>query len=611
MSVESIKAQLDELAQEEWIEEMRWRGQHDLFFLVNDIIGVSPKYGVHQMGDPHVKECIDELNDYVQLWLAKRRIFLETGKVTQTKPMKAMYIMPRGTVKSHGVSGVLPVMAHLWDTEMASFISSGNHEKMAVGLGRISAGYMEGEGKGNILPDLYGPFKDPKGHRVWSQNEYTTIRRENMGRNVPTLKVFSVQTGGTSGHYKLGVLDDPAWQEMIEKMGDTWHEKCWAHYKSLGMILDPDSLFVFVTTRYGDGDLCGQIVTKEIEPVVRKRVFAGSPAGEVPDDFFRDEGWRKYAHMAGWKVIYENAWEGNIESENPDDYTLNFPVVWSQDRILEELNKDELFCMAQLQNRPAMRSDNPIQQCHIDSVWCKAEDVPESSFGNMVMTCDIAWKDQDAYLSQRGDDDVIQIWTLDDGDVYLVWGRFGKWTREEWSENFIKGLQFATPSRRNRMRRLRYMSYDKPIGGLGDVVSNYVSGEARLAGMRCPNILELNRGGTKKKSRLLAAAGNWTEYGRVNLVEGIPGAQELCQQMLKIGYSPHDDHADAAADVWNSEFYKPPKRRRDDARRDMDMARLEQLKPIAHGVIDPVTGSFSMDPRATRAKARVAKMIGG
>ncbi len=523
-----------------------------LKYLNANVFGMTPTK-FWQAADPHAHECINELNDYVQDWLEKRAIAKKSGVAAFSTMRKFMYIMPRECLKSSWVTQSLPILAHLWEPDIATAIASAVHDDMAVKYGRACAGRMAGEDEHNTLVDLFGTFKDPSGHRQWMQDGYISYQRRSMGRRDPTLGVFSVSKGATGGHFDLIVVDDPETGEKVQDHGDNWHEKVYNFYQRLYPCVQSDGLLGIVMTRYGDGDLIGRIVMYEIAPRIRELTLPGSPPGTLPADWDEREGWVKYAHLAGWKVIYERAWDGDIKSENPDDYKVRFPVIWTRERILDWISeKGEAFVMAQLQNMPSERSDNPIQPEVIERVWCEPHQVPPASYNRMVITMDLAWKDGVDYVRERGDDNVIEVWSNEDGHVYLVNGWCGRVDSRDFLKEWIRLWKWAEKTMKGRVIA---HTIDKSTGGSGDAVRTLFKQTAAIEGMHPPRLLELPRAGTKKIDRILSTTGYW-QSGLVHLVRGVHGSKELAEQMLKIGYSMHDDHADAAADIFHDVVYR-------------------------------------------------------
>jgi phage terminase large subunit-like protein len=212
--------------------------------------------------------------------------------------------------------------------------------------------------------------------------------------------------------------------------------------------------------------------------------------------------------------------------------------------------KGETFYAAQLQNTPAERADNPIKQHHITRAWCEPEDVPESAKASLHLSTDIAFKDGKGYIEQRGDWGVGQLWGLDAGKAWLLHGAHGRWTQEEHGRMLVRMQEYAMMELHSVIRSI---SYDKPLGGLGDILTKWHYEVFTDKGLPVPRLIPFARSGQKKIDRILGVTGYWQD-GRVRVQRGVEGSQELMQQMMMIGLSQFDDHADAASDVWDAEI---------------------------------------------------------
>ena len=572
--------------------KLRKLAMQDLYTFNTKVLGVSARNGVFEAGDPRVKDTVTDIGLYIRDWLKARTDARAKGQRAFSSPKKVLYVMPRECMKSAYITAGVPPYAHCWEPDIAVGISSAVHEDMAVKYGKQVAKHWEGKSEHSRLVELFGEFKDPASKLTWKEDSYVSFQRQSGTRRDPTLGVFSVSKGAVGGHFDMIILDDPVTREKVAERGDGWHEKVWEHYHGLYPCVRADGMFILVMTRYGDGDLVGRIVESEIEPAVRALAQVGSPKGELPDDFYVDEGWVRYAHLAGWKVIYERAWDGNITSDDASDYTLRFPVVWPRERILAWMGeKGEEFVMSQLQNLPSKRSDNPIQQETIARAWIKPEDIPPQAWNHLTMHCDLAFKSGEAYIKQRGDYSVIQIWGHHAGHVYLLNGWFGRVKSEAFIAEWLRLWKWAKETKGSR---IRVLTYDKPLGGVGDTIANLFYNAAALEGLGRPRILELQRG-QKKIDRILAAAGHWQD-GSVHLAEGVYGSKELADQMLKIGYSRYDDLADAAADCFHEEVFRAAQRH-SYGPGDRDSKRVSSdLRPVAHGHVDRRTGAWVSTP---------------
>jgi hypothetical protein len=124
-------------------------------------------------------------------------------------------------------------------------------------------------------------------------------------------------------------------------------------------------------------------------------------------------------------------------------------------------------------------------------------------------------------------------------------------------ENFHDHLVRTLHDLRNRGVRVRAITDETEIGGKRGIYRQQLTQVIGNAGLRVPEIIQLNRGNTKKVVRLRESAGYWVE-GYVRIPKDAQGHQWLIEEMLSIGYSPYDDVSDAASDVWTDGIWRRP-----------------------------------------------------
>ena len=492
-----------------------------------------------QIKDPEVMNCLYLVGDVVNDWLATRHL--------QRVRRNLLICEPRECCKSVGVTTSLPSYVHMHGTEMACAIMSAEFEKM--GKKFSAAARQHWESKDNKLNAIFGPYHNPK--RKWSDDRMVTAARQKLYRPDPTLSVFSVETGATSGHFDLFIMDDPTTEALMVKHGDRWNQKVWKQYVDLDTVVRKDGLLVVVLTRYSEGDLVGQIIENEIKPAVRNAVLLGAPKGELPDNF--DDEWYKYGKYAGWDIVWRQA----LTTDESGVETPCFPEIWPIERIQSVRSKGvagETFFASQLQNTPSKRKDNPVKQEMVDRCQLEWDDIPKQAFSYLTMQMDTAWKDDEAYLRQSGDWNVIQIWAHWQGNVYLVWAWHGLVMEHQFMDQFVRGLQWA----KAHDSRIAICTYDKPRGGQGTNKTRFMTA-AHAAGENCPRLIEIPRSGgmtgKNQKTRNILNEIGYLQDGRVHVLKGLEGNQELFYEWLHIGYSPHDDHADTAKDVFHEDVY--------------------------------------------------------
>lgn len=572
------EAEAKKLLEQAGLAEMRVLALSNLYVFAKDVLGLDPAV-IRGMDDPGVLAAVSELNTELQDWLAKRK--------SQTRFRKVLWIMPRECFKTtYGSAAV--VQAHCRIPNGAFAISSASYDRMAVPTGRAIREHWEGTNEKSLLVRLFGNFKDPAGRRKWAEDEAITLARRSTTRRDPTLKVFSVETGGTSGHYEMVLLDDPITQEQVHKYGDTWFDRVWTHYNSLRFVVRRDGLLLVICTRYGDQDLVGRLIEREIEPRVRKwwknarRTYNEEElrGSDLPPDFHEKWFLPKYAGQAGWKVIFRDA--------EREDGEPRFPVVWPKERMADVRFNDPVGASTQLDNRPWSRADSPVVQVHIDRTWEEPHQVPPLAYTHLTLHGDTAFKDAEARMRARGDWNVLFGVGHAEGHIHLVWGWHSKTADEgEFADQLIRAVQWAASTHRARFGCL---TLDKTVGSTGGMTRNFLIARCNASGVRCPNVVELKRdasrtvgsGRRRVKANILASAGYWQD-SRVHLVRGVQGADEAAWEMLNMLGHGTDDHADCLSDAFNEEIYKPERRSTQTAL-EKDAVSLGTLRPFEFGL---------------------------
>lgn len=508
------------MRREEWLDD---------FYRFNyECLANNPETheGLEGMDDPGVAQYVREVGEWLKDWMATRK--------EQKMRRKMMVIVPRECYKSTIFTQSLPVWLSLHDPNMASIVDCAKLD-MAIKMAATTEEHWKGTRQGAKLVETFGQFYD--GTTTWNQREMVICQRTDRARKDPTMWTTGVEIGSTGAHVDAYIMDDPITQEL---MGPTWYEQVFHHYKGTFPVVKKNGLFLLIATRYGDNDLVGKIIQNEIEPAARRHYGAQ----DFPEEAFR-KNWFEYGHLAGWDVCFRQVHDRQGQCV--------FPVVWPEERIDEIRRIDEAEYASQLQNMPGSRKDSPLNEELLEQLWISPSDVPKSAFNKVSVHMDLAWKNEENYLKQQGDPSAIQIWLHDDDGLVYYWD--GWRGREMYDQGFKRQWLVMISGLYMREMDPWIMTYDGTIGGEQGVSENYFRDLAHREGIPCPPILQINRR-TKKESRILMAARYWRDR-RVRIVRGANEANELLYEMLNIGYSQHDDMADAAADVFHPEIYRP------------------------------------------------------
>lgn len=536
------------------LEVSRRRALLDFVYYLERVLGIECAY----TREPRVRQYLAEYGSHVLDWLSTRHDKLPDGSLKQKVPRKIAVIVPRKTFKTSGVSQGGTPWALCHDPNLVCGIMSAAYEDLAIPIVQAIREHLDGSAAASTIEAHFGQFKRADD---WSGPRFTIAQRTAALRD-KSVTAYGVRRGAVGHHFDFFVIDDPVTNEAMSNDRE-WLDKVWRSYVDLKATLNPNALLTLVMTRYHDADLMGRIIEREIKPAA-----SAANGGALPEDWNADspECIKKYAHLAGWHVIYEQA----VSDYDTDDPKYNFPGIWGQERIQEvragkSIDGDEeseeyseLFFWCQLQNTPQKREDNPIQEIHIQTAlgFPKPHSIAEvPRTGWVDIHCDFAFKDADAYTKQRGDFTVAHVVVKHEGFVYRVNGYRGKPTQDMFGDELIR---LATWAKNELKARVRFLSYDKLTGqGSGDKSTRmWIENLFRMhPSLRVPHIIEINRAGRNKTNSILGTAWAWQE-GWVRLCVEAPYNDPLVYQMQRIGYSPHDDDADAFADSFHPEMYK-------------------------------------------------------
>ena len=531
----------------------RQRYRRDYVGFQKRVLGIDCRYN----NEPAVESYHREIGDLVNYW--------HDNRDTLEVPIKCLVVVPRKTFKTAGISEVVPVYTAVKDPNLTCGVMCASYKDLAVPIAENIRAHFEGDSPTSRLKAYYGDFHAPGSKRKWSGTEFTIDQRTDT-KHDQTVSTYGARSGSVGHHFDIMINDDLVTNEAMRNNSD-WLDVVWKSWIDQKATLNPNALVFVIMTRYHDADLAGRIIENEIEPGV-KRAFGG----KLPQDWSREDPkcLEKYGPLAGWNVIYRQACENT--DANFDEWTFNFPGIWSKPRVQEVLagtldddsdgdEYNELFFHCQLQNTPQKRKDNPIKPIHIKTARGFPEkyslaDVPRTGF--VDFHCDFAFKDARAYATQSGDFSVIHVCVKENGFVWRVNGYRGKPTQDQFGKELIHLAKWA----RNELgARVRFLSYDKITGqGSGDNSTEmWLSSLFRLhPSLNTPVCLPIKRGGGKSATKaqgILDTAWAWQESW-VRLVDGVDGVDELCWQMGRIGYTKHDDDADAFADSFHKDMYK-------------------------------------------------------
>lgn len=479
--------------------------------------------------EPRVRAYTNWIGERVLKWHRDR----QAGLIKVRR--KLMLLVPRECGKTTNITSALPVWAQLLDPNIAVTIDMARFKGMADKTLDVVKEHMHGSRPTSQLIETFGEFYNPK--RTWNDKGLVSARRRDMARRDKTVEVTAVDIGATGSHPDIWIWDDPVTRELANS---TWYKTCWEHYLGTIPIIRTDGLFILVATRYGDDDPAGRIISEEIAPAVVRKY------GELPSDFRFT--WPRYAHLAGWEVWLDHG-------RDPADPSKHwYPTIWTPERMEEYERVSPAEFAAQVMNMPGQRADQPLQQEHVDRCWIDMEDVPPDVWNNLYLHGDLAWKDSKAFKEATGDYNVLQLWGRDNAGhaYYLPIAYRGRDMQDGWRREFVRILQQVA----QKNGHIKLFTIDKPTGGMGDSIVNYIRDICVQEGLICPPIKEMNRRGQDQKDdRAILASRYWID-GTVRLVRHAPHVNVLIDEMLGIGVTRYDDMRDAAADHFHSDIWR-------------------------------------------------------
>ena len=431
-------------------------------------------------------------------------------------------------VRDSGKTVIITKAGTVWlqlrHPDLSSLISSVTGDK-SIEFMDVVRKLWEGKDGYALWAWLYGLWEDPDS---WTKSRFThRARKANISE--ASIETCSVETGKTGGHPRHVVIDDPVTLEKLRDQGN-WLALANTHVGSLFPVMKKDALFIICATPYEDGD----VVTSSIRQDGIKDLHGHKLPPEYQNHQMAEGRWLMY-HMPGAE----------------EDGTPLVPTCWPPERINYYRKKWPERFASQVLLRPGAGEKVPLSIEQIKDYLIKRKDVPK----NLTFTfhLDTAFKNKDTVNS--GDWSVIEIWGHhpETGDVYFMEGHgSNKWREEEFTDHLVTLAKRFWANN----RRVRWLTDEKIIGGKEGLWRNHLVSCFANAGMFLPPFLEVSRAGKKKEQRIRIAAGYWVD-GHVFLCEDAPGLDDLMWQMSRIGVSAHDDWADAAADVFHPEIYKP------------------------------------------------------
>ena len=475
--------------------------------------------GPHKWWTPRVhKPFCDWYESRIKEWASKRQV--EEDKSTTY----LMIVVMREFGKTMIITKAGQLWLHLQDPDISSYTGSATVTRAQDFFEPIKT-HLNGSDPNSLFVYLYGNWCDR--NRTWTTTEVVHGARIALARSEPSLGTWGVETGLTGTHPDAGFIDDPIDYEIMGK-DSRWLEKVNTHLTSLTPVFKANALFVYTGTRYHNADAIGESLA-----------FGGALTLTGHD-------------MPGIVASPEGRWHVYFMPGRGSDGVPIYPENWPEKRLKEFDRQNSLIYAAQILQDPNTGQHVALTRAQIEDRWVDEKDVPRNLLHSLHI--DTAFKSRES--ASRGDWSVITHWghtTDGTGDVYYLEG-YGsnRWRVEDFNDQLIMLLQKL----KARKQWPFALTDEQEVGGKYGTWELTIQSWCHGAGLPAPPIKLLSRGGRKKNSRIIQAAAYWVD-GHVKLVRSAPGLDNLISQMLQIGTSAHDDWADASADVFHSEVYRP------------------------------------------------------
>ena len=184
--------------------------------------------------------------------------------VLQSSTTRKLIVLPKGSLKSTIVSIAYPIWLLIKNPNHRILIDSELYTNSKNFLREI-----KGHLGNSALTSLYGPFRDPRKIRNWTEGEITIAQRTEIKKE-SSITCSGIGTEKTSQHYTVCIFDDPnSRKNSATKEG---RQKVIDHYRMFTSLLDPGGILVVVGTRYAEDDLIGHIIANEIDKGISNEV---------------------------------------------------------------------------------------------------------------------------------------------------------------------------------------------------------------------------------------------------------------------------------------------------------------------------------------------------
>ena len=456
-------------------------------------------------------------------------------------------VMPRGFGKTVCASKSAVLWAQLDEPDMSSLICSAT-APLTEDIFKAIQAVISGDNSDSWFTWLYGNWR--KGAHEWRSTHLQHAYRQARNLSEPSFDTTSVETGMTGYHHRIHNWDDPIYRNKLREGRDAYmrsvHDGVNASYNAL----QTNGLMMFTLTRYFDDDIAGR--------------------------HFRDEGIASWSgmpcpNMAMFDKVTmgEGVWHVYFwQTEDEINGEPTHPILWDKKKIKEAKSRDPEDFACQQQNNPGTGERSPLVESQLRDLFVDYNDLNFSlPVEAASVHIDTAFKNLKTI--RTGDDNAIVVWLHDargNGVVYLdtdLVQASDAWREEDFNDQLLKTLL----NLRKRVIWVKRLTDEVERGGKQGTYKNRVLSLCRMAGLNIGDntFLQVNRT-VNKEARIRTAIGYWVEgYVKILLHKDKDGQwlipsviRKFFSQILRVGYTAHDDLADAASDVFTPGIWRKP-----------------------------------------------------
>lgn len=509
---------------DEWVQ----RDEFNLWrFACRDHFWPFFMHGWGVMHGPHAESWMKDRAEIGQVmadWFEEQvRAWEESRAKGEKKQRRIMVIVAREFGKTTMFTQAGSAWTMLQNPDLSIYIGSDKGEN-AVGILDPVKAVLSGRDRHAKWVEMYGNWEGDDG--TW-RRDYVNHAFRTVSNRAASFGTWGVETGLTGFHPDMIILDDPNNYDKMAAQSD-WLEFVNRSQAGLTPVLKADGLLMLVGTPYGDND--------NLRTSLKRDGIASLTGFPMVDFGVRDDGMWHVLHIPGRDSLGKPT----------------VPNVWSEERMVAYEKENPDHYAAQILLRPEISEHVPLTSEQVRDCLVDTKDIPLKML-RLTMHFDTAFKDLER--KRKGDESVFQVWGHardGSGDVFFIEGHSSHiWRGEDFYNEVVLLLQ------RYRAKGLKIVLVtDEQSAGKQGAGRILLESFCNAKGIAAPAMVEISRGGKKKlEQRIIPAATYWAD-GHVKLSRDGAGVNRLMEQMSRLSPNmPHDDWADAGADVFHPLVY--------------------------------------------------------